>query len=407
MISSFHRGRRLSGAMLLITLIGLPFLRIGGESAFRFDIPRLRLLFFGAAIGMEDFFIILVAVIFLTFFALFATSVFGRIWCGWLCPQTVLMDFTSFWEMARKRGPIAIISAATGGAFAGMLISASMVGYFVSPYDFPVFVRGGGAPAAIIVGSWTVLSILLFLDLIAVRRKFCATVCPYAKIQSVLFDDRTLLVAFDDRRAEECMKCSACVRACPVGIDIRNGPQMACIHCAECVDACTERMAAKNRTSLINYSLGLPRYRGTGLRVNVLITGAITAVSLAFMITLMAGGAPFDMSIALKFAGEPSPAKDGSVTNAYTLTFRNKSATDLELDLSAAAPSLIVRCTPEKITLRRNGDLVQVPVSLTIQRLTGTEQRSIKVVLIAIDKQLNKRAAKEIYFILPKTVRGE
>jgi polyferredoxin len=406
MINKFRMWRSLSRALLLMALVGVPFLRVHGESAFRFDIPSLRLLFFGTAIGMEDFFIVLIAVIFLTFFTLFATAVYGRIWCGWLCPQTVLMDFASFRGKARTRGLGGIVAVLTGGALTSMVLSASMVGYFVSPYAIPVLIRSGGSPAALIAGSWSVLSLLLFLDIIAVGRRFCATVCPYAKMQGVLFDDRTLIVSFDESRSEECMKCAACVRACPIGIDIRDGTQMACIHCAECVDACRERMAVKNRSSLVNYTFGLPRSRGSGIRVNVMITGAITVASLAFLIYLVVAGTPFDMTVSLNYTGEPSIAMDGSVTNGYLLTFRNKSAKDLQLDLSAVAPLLTVRCTPGTIMLGNNPNLVKVPVSVTIQGLTRAKHRSVQIVLIARSIGLNKRITKSVYFLVPYYIGG-
>jgi len=104
MIRTFHGFRRLADALLLIILIGLPFVRLNGESALRFDVPTLRLLFFGTEIWMQDFFIVLVAVIFLTFLILFVTTILGRVWCGWLCPQTVLMDVTTFMETFQKGG---------------------------------------------------------------------------------------------------------------------------------------------------------------------------------------------------------------------------------------------------------------------------------------------------------------
>ncbi|HYA88950.1 MAG TPA: 4Fe-4S dicluster domain-containing protein [Nitrospirota bacterium] len=237
MIRTFHGFRRLTDALLLIILIGLPFVRLNGESALRFDVPTLRLLFFGTGIWMQDFFIVLVAVIFLTFFILFVTTILGRVWCGWLCPQTVLMDVTTFMEAFKKQGYPGLIAAAFAGLAASAALSASFISYFVSPYDLPLILRTGGPSATIVVWSWAVIAVVLYLDLIALRRGFCAAACPYAKMQGVLFDDRTLMVAFDSARTEECRECLACVKVCPLGIDIRKGTQMACIHCAECVDA--------------------------------------------------------------------------------------------------------------------------------------------------------------------------
>src|SRR5512142_2258199 len=153
MIRKFHTIRRITGAALLIILIVTPFLRIGGESAFRFDVPSLRLLFFGAEIWMTDFFIVLIALLFLTFITLFTTTVFGRIWCGWLCPQTVLSDATGFVETAREKGIGANAAASAAGLAVSAIVSASLIGYFVSPYDIPSLLGSGGLSARITVGS--------------------------------------------------------------------------------------------------------------------------------------------------------------------------------------------------------------------------------------------------------------
>ncbi|MHB8845107.1 MAG: 4Fe-4S dicluster domain-containing protein, partial [Nitrospirota bacterium] len=241
MSSSYHRSRRAVGTVLLFILVLLPFLRVNGESVLRFDIPSLRLHFFGTAIWMENFFLVLVAVLALTFLALFLTVMFGRIWCGWLCPQTVLVDCTGFMDSTRAGGAASRFIAHLMAAIVSALIAAGLVGYFVSPYDAGALLAKGGSPANIAGGSWAALAIVIFLDLVVLRRRFCATICPYAKLQGVLFDDRTLIVAFDAVRERECMHCDACVRACPVGIDIRDGLQSACIHCAECIDACSAR----------------------------------------------------------------------------------------------------------------------------------------------------------------------
>jgi cytochrome c oxidase accessory protein FixG len=402
MSKKFHRLRRFSGAVLLLIIISLPFLRIHGESAFRFDIPSLRLLFFGTEIWLADFFIILIAVIFLTFLTIFTTTIFGRLWCGWLCPQTVLVDATTFMATAWERGYAARAVAASAGLVVSAVIAASLIGYFVSPYDLPSLLQTGGMPAKIAVGSWLALSVIVFLDLIALRRRFCATVCPYAKLQSVLFDDRTLVVAFDSRRAEECMQCSACVKACPVGIDIRRGPQMACIHCAECVDACTERMGRRDRKSLVRYSFGLPGERAAGVRVNPLITGIITAISLVFFVYLSVSRMPFDMNVRLNYTEAPGIRINGSVTNTYTLSLRNMGTSDLELDLSVAASAGTALVSPDAVLLRRGMDITRVQVSVTLNGVSNEEQHPVMITLTVGSKQANKSITKTAYFMMPK-----
>jgi cytochrome c oxidase accessory protein FixG len=402
MSRKFHRLRRLSGAVLLALVIGLPFLRIKGESALRFDIPSLRLLFFGAEVRMADFFIVLIALIFLTFFTLFITTVLGRVWCGWLCPQTVLVDATMFVEKARKRGSMALLAAYAAAAAVSSVIAVSLIGYFVSPYDMPALLRTGGTTANIAAGSAIVLAVLFFLDLIALRRSFCAGACPYAKLQSVLFDDRTLLVAFDPQRAEECRQCEACVKACPMGIDIRKGPQMACIHCAECVDACEGRMAVRNRQTLIDYTFGLPGERNKGLRVNPLITGAITAVSLLFLVYLSLSRPPFDMNLRLQYTGTPEMRDDGSVVNTYELSLRNLEGTDQELSLAATTPSGPVSLIPDAVLLMSERDVTRVPIAVALSNAREAGPGPVRVSITVRSKQADKSVEKTVQFMMPK-----
>ena len=403
MTRKFHWYRRVSGALLLIIVIGLPFLRIHGESALRFDIPSLRLLFFGTAIWMQDFFIVLIAVIFLTFLVLFTTTIFGRIWCGWLCPQTVLVDTTSFMEQARKRGYAARVAASAAVGAVSAIIAASLIGYFVSPYYVPLLFNAGGAPWAIVFGSWVALTIILFLDLVALRRGFCATVCPYAKMQNVLFDDRTLVVAFDHQRAQECHECLACVKACPVGLDIRKGSHMACIHCAECVDACTERMAKRDRQSLVKYFFGIPGGRHAGLRVIPMLTGVLTAISLVFFMYLSLTRMPFDMNVRWIYNGVADVRADEAMTNSYVLSLRNMGKTDLDLDLSAVSSSAqnsAIRVSPEVFKLKKGTDIMKIPVIVTLERKDGAEMHPLTITLTLRSTLLGKSISKPVLFMV-------
>ena len=123
------------------------------------------------------------------------------------------------------------------------------------------------------------LGAILFLDLGFVRGRFCATTCPYAKLQGVLFDRSTLVVAYDERRDAECIDCLACVRVCPTGIDIRDGLQAECIACAQCVDACAPILAKFGRPTLVDYFWGAPGGRPRFLRPVVLALGAASLLA--------------------------------------------------------------------------------------------------------------------------------
>lgn len=399
MTGSYHRFRRVIGAVLLVTFLGLPFLRIDGQSAFRFDVPTLHLLFFGARIGLADFFVILVALIFLAFFTLFMTTMFGRIWCGWLCPQTVILDATGIMEDVRHRrltGKIAfsLVAVAVSG-----VIAAALIGYFVDPAEVIGILPAGGPAAKIIAWSWISMTVLLYLDLTVVRRRFCATVCPYARMQGVLFDDRTLLVAFDAARARECMECKACVRACPVGIDIRKGTQAACIHCAECVDACTGKMAGKG-SSLIDYSFGLPGTPRPRSRVFPYLSGGLTFLALLFLMYLIGSKVPFDLGVRMLYTSGPVVQSDGSVSNRYELSLRNKTEKDLNMKLSVTAASGTGRISPSSLTLPADGNVARVQAVITVLDAGSLQDR--KVTLTVIVPEDGTSLSQEVHFMMPK-----
>jgi cytochrome c oxidase accessory protein FixG len=400
MTRKFHTLRRAAGAVLLLVFVVLPFLQVNGESALRFDIPTLRLLFFGSQTAIADFFVILIALIFITFSTIFITTLFGRIWCGWLCPQTVLCDVTGLMEKSGKRDFAGRVLAVLSGMLVCVVISFSMIGYFVSPYDIPGMLRSGGFAAQIVTGSWLALFVLFYLDLALLRRNFCATVCPYAKLQGVLFDDRTLLVAYDRKRTDECMDCRACVRSCPARIDIRNGTQSECIHCAECVDACTERMAGRGKASLVRYSFGMPGLERPGLRINPLITGIMTGISLFFLLWLSASKMPFDVNVRA-YTGAPRQENDGSVTNVYELSFRNLTRSDIELVISIASP-YSATISPERIILKRGQDVTRVPSVVTLRNIPDDAPDPM-LPLTVRSKAPDRTVSQSVYFMLPES----
>jgi len=135
--------RRMTEILQAILILGLPFVRVKRESALRFDIPSLRLHVFGCTIWMQEFFIVLVATIFFTLLIVFITLVFGRIWCGWLCPQTVIVDFTPFMDKAKKEGVLYKLMAIAITFLISIVVAASLIWYFVSPYEFiPDLING-------------------------------------------------------------------------------------------------------------------------------------------------------------------------------------------------------------------------------------------------------------------------
>ncbi|RJR20262.1 MAG: 4Fe-4S binding protein [Nitrospiraceae bacterium] len=377
--------RRLAEAIQAIIIIGLPFVRIKGESALRFDVPTLQLHFFGLTLWMEEFFIVLIALIFLSLLVIFITLLLGRIWCGWLCPQTVIADFTVFVEKARGRGGLHKLSAWTAVFIISVLMAANLIWYFVSPYEFlPRLVEG--ELGDIIRGFWIVLTVLLFLNYVLLRQRFCATVCPYAKLQSTLFDNRTLVVAFDPRRKDECMDCMACVKTCPVGIDIRKGPNVACIHCAECIDRCAMMMAPRKKDSLTGYFFGLPGEGGRGLRQNAVLIGTVTAAFLIFFLYLLITRVPLDMTVLPNYVFQPRALSNGSIINSYVISVKNRGSEDAVLHVRVKGIEGDVKIVPDKDVHVIAGEIKKFPVYISVRNLEGGElKRELDIIMEPVE----------------------
>ncbi|MBI4595938.1 MAG: 4Fe-4S binding protein [Candidatus Tectomicrobia bacterium] len=387
--------RRFVGFLQAILIIGLPFLRIKGESALRFDLPSLRLHFFGTSLWMEEFFIVLAALIFLTFLSTFITLMFGRIWCGWVCPQTVIVDFTRFVD--KKGGVSSKLLAYFPTLLISTIIAASLIWYFISPYEF--FDRlFNGSLGELTWEFWIVLTGSIFLNFAFLRHKFCATVCPYAKLQSVLFDNKTLVIACDPVRKEECIKCLACVKACPVGIDIRKGLNAACINCAECLDMCNGVMGKKHKESLITYSFGLPAKAGRIMRPSAVMVCSITLLALIFLLYLAFSRIPLDMTVLPNYDFPPRLTDKGA-TNSYLLSLRNRGKFEEELEIGAkGGEGGGITIVPERVYLKAEEDK-NIVVFVTIR-----EPMRVKSLTIYIEttKPDRVRITRKAGFIIPE-----
>jgi cytochrome c oxidase accessory protein FixG len=343
---------------------------VGGESALRLDVPAGRLHALGASFAVDEAFVVLAATLLLAAGFLLVTLLWGRIWCGWACPQTVLADLTRWVVPERRkhprpwRRPLGFAAVAAVSAIA----AANLVWYFVSPYAF--FARlGAGTLGPVIAGSWAALFAVLFLDLAFLRATFCATACPYAKLQGVLFDRATLAVAYDRRRAADCVDCGACVRVCPTAIDIRDGLQMECIACAACVDACTPVMARLGRAgNLVGWFHGEPGGRARPLRPAALALGGATLASAALLVAVLASRSLLDLSAVPEQAFRPRRAHDGRAVNAFSVALENRARAPVTVALALRAGAAEIEVRPERVALSA-GERRQVRLVATARGL--------------------------------------
>jgi len=260
---SFHRVRKGIHAVCVVIFFALPFANL-----MRFDIPRQRFYFFGYELWISEFSIIFFSLMFLMFLIAAMAMFYGRVYCGYLCPQMIFSEASIAleskltrtvnkyvrWSVQRRKllSQFLFYTIATA---ASVILAFAFISYFVEPRDllhrllaFDIKTAGG------IAGATTTLFTLL--DFLFVRQRFCTTVCPYGYLQGMLGDGDTLIVHYRDED-RECIECKKCVRVCHMGIDIRTSPyQIECIHCGECIDACADVLGRLGKQTLIHYVWG-------------------------------------------------------------------------------------------------------------------------------------------------------
>jgi cytochrome c oxidase accessory protein FixG len=280
--------RRLFQWATTLLLLFLPWLEADGKSLLRIDIPGLNLYLFGQVLRIQELYLVLLATLIFVLGFLLVTVVLGRVWCGWLCPQTTLSDVA---EWAARRLGLTVKHNRLHGylsskvlvqgvyLFLAFLVAANLLWYFIPPRQF--FAR-------LVVfdlhyATWITLvltGLLVYLDLAVVRRLMCSAFCPYGRIQTAIVDKATLTLHLPDAEMEHCIECGSCLRTCPMEIDIRDGYQVECTNCGRCLDACRQVMVKRGEPGLIRYTFGLHGEGAMGLLNPRVLLPAITILAL-------------------------------------------------------------------------------------------------------------------------------
>lgn len=372
----FLRRRRLVGYALIALFVALPHLRLGDRPPLLVDLVHREIAILGAVFRPSEGALLMLLGLAVALAVFFVTSMWGRIWCGYGCPQTVYLELV-FRPLERwLEGPPArqrqldarrgtwrrklkwLIYAALAFALANVFLS-----YFVPTDQLWRWISSSPARHP---GGFTVVAAvtaLMFFDFTYFREQTCTVACPYGRLQSVLLDRRTLVVGYDAARGEPrgkagkrtpgeghgaaaaakatgaCVDCGACVATCPTGIDIREGLQMECIGCAQCVDACDAIMDKLGRArGLIRYASGAelagePRRR---LRARVVIYPALLALVLGALVIRLAGRGDTELWVLRNDEAAFQELGDGHVSSLVRLKIENRGAAAHRYQLALA-----------------------------------------------------------------------
>jgi cytochrome c oxidase accessory protein FixG len=367
----FFNYRTYLSYVLLLFLFGIPWVKIGGEPLLMINVITRKFVLFGQVFWPQDFHLFGLIMITMVIFIVLFTTVFGRIFCGWFCPQTIFMEmvyrkieywidgdykqqiklknqawnFDKIWRRVLKYTLFYFIAVAIAHTFLAYIIGSDEL---INIQTSPIKEHMGGF-IAILAFSWVFFFVFAWF-----REQVCLIVCPYGRLQGVMLDRNSLVVAYDYIRGEgkkgrakfkknevraevgkgDCIDCNQCVDVCPTGIDIRNGTQLECINCTACMDACDFMMEKTNQEQgLIRIDSENAIANGTKNRFTTRSKAysIILVLLVAVIIFLFTLRGSLEASI-LRTPGMMFQEQEGGyITNLYNVKVVNKSNKELDL----------------------------------------------------------------------------
>jgi cytochrome c oxidase accessory protein FixG len=371
-------------------------------------------------------------ILFIVFIIVF-TIIFGRLFCGWACPQTIFMEMVfrslEYWIEGDYKEQIRLKNAPWSTAKVAKRIakhSAFLLISFLIANTFLAYIIGSEHLWSIQTSnikhhlggliSISIFSIVFYGVFAWLREQVCTTICPYGRLQGVLLDRNSMVVGYDHLRGEsrdkihknedrlaagkgDCIDCNHCVQVCPTGIDIRNGTQMECTNCTACIDACDEMMLAVGLpTDLIGYKCidSIEQKTGFQWTRRVKAYTMLLIALLAVLSTLLVTRKDFETEIMRQRGSTYTITSDGLITNIFDLSILNKSHYNFTLTLKCDEPGVIIKTVNKNITLKSGQHLEErILIKVANNEFTNGELK-VKIQVFGNSKLIETKQTKII-----------
>jgi cytochrome c oxidase accessory protein FixG len=370
----FYNARTIASFFLLAFLVVVPFINVNGHQFLLFDFLNRNFILFGIPFGPHDFHLFVLAMISIIVFIILFTVVFGRIFCGWACPQTIFMEMVfrkiEYWIEGDARDQRKLNAEEWNGKklfkkgvkniiffILAFIIAHIFLSYIIS-MDKVISIISQ-PPSAHLTGFVAIIafSLIFYWVFAFFREQACTIVCPYGRLQGVLLDQDSIVIAYDHKRGEprvkikkneiqsdkgDCIDCHLCVDVCPTGIDIRNGIQLECVNCTACIDACDEVMLKINRPKkLIKYASlnGIENKTKFKITPRMMLYSVILVVLLGILGYLLSIRTDYSVNVlrtpGMLFQEQPN----GKVSNVYDLNIVNKTFNETLVQIKLESPA--------------------------------------------------------------------
>jgi cytochrome c oxidase accessory protein FixG len=363
----WYNYRKILAYIYLLVFFVMPFIRINGTPFMMMNFPEGKFILFTKIFWPQDFFIFAIGMITFIIFIVLFTIIYGRLFCGWVCPQTVFMEFVfrpiewlvegspaqqrklnnAPWDI-QKIGKKAL-KHFLFFAFS-LVISHTFLSYIIGTDGVFKLLREGIPSHLALFGGLLFFTFLFYGVFAFVRDIVCTTICPYGRLQGVMFDKDTMQISYDYKRGEpraklrknvqrtegDCINCMKCVHVCPTGIDIRNGIQMECVGCTACIDACDEVMEAINLPKgLIRYASENEISTGNKFEFNTRMKAytALLALLSVVMLFLILTRKTIDTYLSRPKGQLYQETPDGQISNLFDAKIINKTSQTLPVTL--------------------------------------------------------------------------